>query len=144
MEFLSPEFAPYVYKSTIQPCMQNTFVTYGLIPLVATWVCQIGYRNGYVGLLLLELPPLLNPWVIVEMQPAYAFSTDISLVDVHRNQLSWFHFLIFEGGLLVVLIDCMIFLSPFLDVKRMSIVNSFFPRTARPWNSVYRMLSFDL
>ena len=39
MEFLSPEFAPYVYKSTIQPCMQNTFVTYGLIPLVATWVC---------------------------------------------------------------------------------------------------------
>ena len=32
-------------------------------------------------------------------------------------------------------IDCMIFLSPFLDVTRMS-VNSFFPRTARLWNSL--------
>ena len=27
------------------------------------------------------------------------------------------HFLIIEGGLLVILIGCMIFLSPFLDVK---------------------------
>ena len=30
-------------------------------------------------------------------------------------------FLILEGGLLVILIDCMIFLSPFLDVTRMSV-----------------------
>ena len=29
--------------------------------------------------------------------------------------------LFLEGGLFVILIDCMIFLSPFLDVKRMSI-----------------------
>ena len=28
--------------------------------------------------------------------------------------------LILEGGLLVILIDCMIFLSPFLDITRMS------------------------
>ena len=32
----------------------------------------------------------------------------------------WFHFLSPEGGLLVILIDCMIFLSPFLDVTRRS------------------------
>ena len=44
----------------------------------------------------------------------------ISLVDVHLNWLNWFHFFILEGGLLVILIDCMIFLSPFLDVIRMS------------------------
>ena len=51
--------------------------------------------------------------------------------------------LFFEGGLLVILIDCMIFMSPFLDVKDVY-VNSFFPRTARLWNfSAYRMLSFD-
>ena len=31
-----------------------------------------------------------------------------------------FHYLILEGGLLVILIDCMIFLSRFLDVTRMS------------------------
>ena len=30
------------------------------------------------------------------------------------------HLCILEGGLLVILIDCMIFLSPFLDVTRMS------------------------
>ena len=35
--------------------------------LVATWNCWISYRNGYVGLLVLHLLPLLNPWHIVEM-----------------------------------------------------------------------------
>ena len=35
------------------------------------------------------------------------------------NWLNWFHFLILEGDLLVILIDCMIFLSPLLDVTRM-------------------------
>ena len=35
------------------------------------------------------------------------------------NKLSWFHFLILEGGLLLTLIDC-IFLSPFLNVTRFS------------------------
>ena len=34
--------------------------------------------------------------------------------------LNWFHFLFLEGGLLVILIDCMIFLSPFLDATGMS------------------------
>ena len=37
------------------------------------------------------------------------------------NWLNWFLFLFLESGLLVVLIDCYIFLSPFLDVTRMSI-----------------------
>ena len=41
-------------------------------------------------------------------------------VDVYLNWCNWFQFLIFEGGLLVILIDCMIFQSPFLDVTRMS------------------------
>ena len=40
--------------------------------------------------------------------------------NVLQNWLNWFHFLFLEGGLLVILIDCMIFLSPFLDVTRMS------------------------
>ena len=39
------------------------------------------------------------------------------MADAHLN---WFHFLIVEEGLLVILIDCLIFLSPFLDVTRMS------------------------
>ena len=43
----------------------------------------------------------------------------IILVDVHLNWLNWFYLLILEEGLLVILIDWMIFLSPFLDVIRM-------------------------
>ena len=42
------------------------------------------------------------------------------MVDVLQNWLNSFHFLILEGTLLVILIECMIFLSPFLDVTRMS------------------------
>ena len=44
----------------------------------------------------------------------------ITLVDVHLNWINWFHFLIFVGGLLVILIDCMLFLSPFLDAASIS------------------------
>ena len=64
-------------------------------------------------------------------------------MDVHLNWLNWFYFLILEGGLLVILIDSMIFLSPFLDVY----VSSFFPYTARLWNSLpmeYFPLKYDL
>ena len=50
------------------------------------------------------------------MWPAEVFSIGITLVDVLQNWLNWFHFLFFEGGLLFILI----FLSPFLDVTRMS------------------------
>ena len=46
----------------------------------------------------------------------------ITLVNVLQNWLSWFRFISLEGGLLVVLIDCMIVLSPFLDVTRMSML----------------------
>ena len=42
------------------------------------------------------------------------------MVDINLNWLSWFHFLILEGALLVILIDYISFLSPFLDVIRMS------------------------
>ena len=45
----------------------------------------------------------------------------ITLVDVLQNWLNWFHFPFLKGRLLVTLIDCMIFLSPFLDVTTMSI-----------------------
>ena len=45
----------------------NTAVMSGLVLLVATWICWIIYRNGYVGLLVLHLLPLLNPWLIIEM-----------------------------------------------------------------------------
>ena len=51
------------------------------------------------------------------------------------NLLNWFHFLFLEVGLLVILIDCMIFLSPFVDVTRMSMSTVSF-RTQLDWNSL--------
>ena len=49
-----------------------------------------------------------------------ALPIGIILVDVLQNWLNRFRFPFLEGGLLVTLIDRMIFLSPFLDVTRMS------------------------
>ena len=40
-------------------------------------------------------------------------------MDVLQNWLNWFHFHFLELGLLVILIDSMIFLLPFLDATRM-------------------------
>ena len=64
-----------------------------------------------------SLAAFLKPLVIIEIQLAQVFSVGITMADVHLN---WFHFLIVEEGLLFILIDCLIFLSPFLDVTRMS------------------------
>ena len=72
-------------------------------------------------MLVLHLLFILNPWLIVEMWPAQVSSIGITLVDVLQDWLNWFHFLFLELGLLVIVIDCMIFLPPFLDVTRMSI-----------------------
>ena len=62
-----------------------------------------------------------------------SFSIGITLVDVLQNWLNWFYFLFLEGGLLVIPIDCMIFLSPFLDVTRMSMSTVSFLAL---WNSL--------
>ena len=65
---------------------------------------------------------------------------------VRLNCLNWFHVLILGGGLLVFLIDWMIFLSPFLDVIIMS-KSKVFPRTTRLWNCVsieFFPLTYDL
>ena len=56
----------------------------------------------------------------------------ITLVDILQNWLNWSHILFLERGLLITLIDCIIFLSTFRD----DTVNSFFACTARLWNSV--------
>ena len=112
MKFLSPDVALYLYKSTIHPCLEYC---------CQIWAGAPGCYNEYAGLLVLHLLFLLNPWLIVEIWPPSVFSIGITLVDVLQNWLNWLHFLFLEGGPLVILIDCIIFLSPFLDATRMSV-----------------------
>ena len=99
----------------------------GLVRLVATWNCWMSYKNGYARLLVLHSLLLLNPYV-------------------YLNWLKWFHSPILEESLLVILIDDMVFLPPFTDVRRMP-CQHFFPHTARLWNSrskIYFLLTYDL
>ena len=65
-----------------------------------------------------SLAASLEPLAHCQNVASLSLFIGITLVDVHLNCLNWFHFLILVGGLLVILIDCMIFLSPFLDVTR--------------------------
>ena len=118
MKFLSPEVALYLYKSTIRPCMEYCCHVWAgapscyleLLDKLQKRICRT------VGPSLSAcLEPLAHCRNVASLSLFYRY-----LVDVHLNWLNWFHFLILEGGLLVILIDCMIFLSPFLEVTRMS------------------------
>ena len=133
MKFLSPEIALYLYKFAMA---WNTVVRPGLVPLVvAFWNYQISYKKGYAGLSVLHLLFLLNPWLIVKIQPALVFCMGITLVDVHLNWLKWFLFLFLEGALLIILVDSMIAITIPRYCKHVY-VNSFFLFAARLWNSL--------
>ena len=97
----------------------NTVVMSGLVLLVVTWNCWISYKNGYAGLLVLHCCIL---WTLVHRRNVASLSLFCRyyLVDVHRISINWFSVLTLEGVLLLALIDCMIFLSPFLNVTRIS------------------------
>ena len=66
MKFFSPDVTLYLYKSTIRPCME-----YCCHVWAGARSCYLKlldkYRNVHVGLLVLHLLPLLNPWLIVDM-----------------------------------------------------------------------------
>ena len=66
-----------------------------------------------------SLAASLEPLAYRRNVASLSLSIGTTLVDV-QNWLNWFHLIFLEGGLLVILIDCIIFLSPFLDVTRMS------------------------
>ena len=122
---LSREVALCHYKYTIRPCFEYFCHVWTGAPSCSLEMSDILQKmdSRTAG----PSPAAsLNPWLIVEMYPAYVFSVGITLVDVHLNWINWFNFLILEGGLLVILIDCMIFLSPFLDATRMSTSTVFF------------------
>ena len=117
MKFVSLEVALYLYKSTILPCME--------------YCCHVwaGAPSCY-----LELLDKLQKRICRTVGPSLAAS--LKPLAHRRNvaSLSLFYRYYFgrcsselpelvpllEGGLLIILINCMIFLSPFLDVTRMS------------------------
>ena len=55
-----------------------------------------------------SLAASLEPFAHRRNLASLSISIGITLVDVYLNWLNWFHFLIFVGGLLVILIDCII------------------------------------
>ena len=59
----------------------------------------------------------------------------ITLVNFYLSWLNWSHFLVIEGGLLIILMDFLIFLLPFL-VLQGCLCQQFLSRTARLWNSM--------
>ena len=113
MKFPSLEVALYLYKSTIRPCMEYCCHAWAgapscymeLLDKLQKWICRTVGPS-----LVASLEPLAHRRNVASLSLFY-------LVDV---QLNWFHFLILKEGLLVILIYWMIFLSPFLDVTRIS------------------------
>ena len=68
MKFFYLEVALYLYKYTIWPCMEYCcHVCSGAPSCYLELLDKL--QKWYIGLLFLLLLPLLNPWVIIEMQP---------------------------------------------------------------------------
>ena len=119
MKFLSPEVALYLYKSIIRPCIVYCYHVWAGAPscyLESLDKLQKQMCRTTVPSLAASFEPLAHHRNV----PGLSLFLGITLVDVHLNWRNWLHFLILEGGLLVILTDFMIFLSPFLDVRRMS------------------------
>ena len=118
MKLLSPEVALYLCKSNI--CLRMEYCCH-------VWA---GAPRCYLELLdkLQKLIcRIVGPSLADSLQPlAHCRSVaGLSLFSMYyfgrcSSELAQlFNFLFLEGGLLIILIDCMIFLSPFLDVTRM-------------------------
>ena len=107
MKFLSPKVALYLYKSTIRSCME--------------YCCHVwaGAPSCY-----LELLDKLQKRTCRTVGPSFAASIEPL---PHRRNVAclciFFRYYSISIGPLVILIDCVYFLSPFLDVTRMSTVS---------------------
>ena len=89
------------------------------------WACAPSCYLKLLDKLPKQISRTLGPSLAASLEPLVhrqnvaSFTIGITFVDVHRNWFNWFHFLVLKEGLLVILIDCRIFLSPFADVTRM-------------------------
>ena len=109
----------------------------GLICLAATWNSWISYKNGYAGLLLvLQLLPLLNHWLIVCQNVAsLSFFCRYYFGRFSSESAEWVE-LAYSQGRSTRFSDR--FQDFFVTIPRFYkdvYVNSFFPCIARLWNS---------
>ena len=115
---LSPEVAVYFYKSTIQLCME--------------YCCHVWAGASGCSLELLDKPQqricrTVGPSLAASLEP-FAYRWNVAILSLSNryyfgrcsSDLSQLVPLVRERGLLIILIDCMIILSSFLDVTRMS------------------------
>ena len=119
MKFLSPEVALYLYKSTIRPCMEYCCHVWAGAP--SCYLELLGKLQKRIcrtvgPSLAASLEPLAHRWNVASWSLFYR--DYFGKCSSELAQLVALPFL--EGGLLVILIDCMIILLPFLDVTRMS------------------------
>ena len=106
MKFLSPEVALYLYKSTIPSCMEYSCHVWAGAPS-----CYLELLDKLQN----RICRTVGPSLAASLEPLahhqnVVFSIGITLVNVLQNYFNWFHFIFLEGGQLVILINCMIFL----------------------------------
>ena len=65
MKFFFSEVPFCVCKSTILPCMEYCHH----VDACSIWMCWISCRSGFVRLMLLDILPVLNPWLFMEIVP---------------------------------------------------------------------------
>ena len=117
MKLLSSEFVLYLYKSAIHPSMEYC---------CHVWV---GAPNCYLELLdklQKRICRTVGPSLAASLEPLAHRQNVTSLRLFYRycfgrcsSELAQLVSLFLVGGLLVILIDCLIFLSLFLEVTRM-------------------------
>lgn len=117
LKFFTSEVAIYLFKSMIWPCMKYCFHVDAGAPSFSWEVTKWVY-----GTVCLSLADFLQP-----LDHCWSLSFVTTLVDVQLKWLNLFHFFILVWGLLVILTGCSIFLSPFLDIIRMTAISFLAP-----------------
>ena len=131
----------YLFKSTIWLCMEYCF---------HVWACAPSCYLELLDKLQKRICRTVGLTLAASLEPLAHRQNVASYSIYYRcyfgSSLNLFHFLILEGGLLVILIDCMIFVTIptcYDDVY----VSSFLTSTARLWNSLpieFFPLTYDL
>ena len=139
MKFLSHKVALYLYKSTIQPCME-----YCCHIWASAWSCYLKLldklqkqicKTVMLVFQLLPLKPLSHCWNVASLGIFFRYYFGRCPSELAPLVL----LPILVGGILLILID---YMSPFLDVTRMS-----FPCTPRILNFLSIecfLLTYDL